>query len=417
MTELAVNHHSSQGITGQPKINLLGMSLSKLQALFKDWGEPAFRAMQVIKWIHQYGVSDFNEMTNVSRALRSKLLDVAEIRAPEVVSHHLSDDGTCKWLIRVDGGSCIEAVLIPEKSRGTLCVSSQVGCVLDCSFCSTGKQGFNRDLSASEIIGQLWIANHFFDAFQHRLNKNTVQPESATASQKSATASQKISNVVMMGMGEPLLNFDNVVDAMQLMMEDNAYGLSKRRVTLSTAGVVPAIDRLADFVDVSLAISLHAANDDLRNQLVPLNRKYPIAELLRSANAYIDRMPDSRRVLTIEYTLIGKINDRMEDAKELAALLVDTPCKINLIPFNSFPGVDYVPVSNNALHRFRGYLQQQGYVVNVRTTRGDDIAAACGQLAGQVNDRTKRSQRYAQAQEAAMEKQLNQLIETTEVAS
>ena len=391
------------------KINLLGMSLSKLQALFKEWGEPAFRATQVIKWIHQYGVSNINDMTNVSMALRTKLQEVAEIRPPEVVSHHLSADGTCKWLIRVDGGSCVEAVLIPEKNRGTLCVSSQVGCVLDCSFCSTGKQGFNRDLTAAEIIGQLWIANRFFDGFQ-KPNSKKALGDSAPSNQ-GEVAKQKISNVVMMGMGEPLLNFDNVIDAMQLMMEDNAYGLSKRRVTLSTAGVVPAIDRLADFVDVSLAISLHAANDDLRNQLVPLNRKYPIAELLRSANAYIARMPDNRRRLTVEYTLIGKVNDSLNDAEQLAELLVDTPCKINLIPFNPFPGIDYVPVSNNALYRFRDCLQQKGYVVNVRTTRGDDIAAACGQLAGQVNDRTKRSQRYAQAGKAP----LKGMIEATEI--
>ncbi len=361
-------------------VNLLGLSSLQLVDFFASLGEKRFRATQVIKWIHQHGMTDIDQMTNISKPLREKLLETAEIRPPEVLSEHLSEDGTRKWLIRVDGGSAVESVFIPEGDRGTLCVSSQAGCSLDCSFCSTGKQGFNRDLTAAEIIGQVWMAAKRFDSLggsQRRI----------------------ISNVVMMGMGEPLMNFDNVVAAMQLMVDDNAYGLSKRRVTLSTAGVVPQLDRLADHVDVSLAISLHAPNDELRNQLVPVNRKYPIKELLRSAQDYIERMPDSRRKVTVEYTLIKEVNDRAEHAAELAELLKDFPCKINLIPFNSFEQSDYQTVSGNALHRFRDILQRAGHIVTVRTTRGDDIDAACGQLAGAVKDKTKRSARYKKALE------------------
>jgi 23S rRNA (adenine2503-C2)-methyltransferase len=314
-------------------------------------------------------------MTNISKDLRERLKDIAEIKLPEVVSCQDSVDGTRKWLIRVDGGSCIEMVYIPERERGTLCVSSQIGCALDCSFCATGKQGFNRDLTAAEIIGQLWIAADSFDQFDPK-------------------AKRRVTNVVMMGMGEPLMNFDNVVDAMSIMLEDNAYGLSKRRVTLSTAGVVPALDKLSDVSDVSLAISLHAPNDELRNQLVPINRKYPLVDFIESARNYIDKMPDNRRKATVEYTLMDQVNDRTEHARELAVLLKDLPCKINLIPFNPFPGTEYKRVSNTALNRFRDILAGEGYTVTVRTTRGDDIAAACGQLAGEVNDRTKRQERY-----------------------
>jgi len=314
-------------------------------------------------------------MTNISKDLRERLKDIAEIKLPEVVSCQDSVDGTRKWLIRVDGGSCIEMVYIPERERGTLCVSSQIGCALDCSFCATGKQGFNRDLTAAEIIGQLWIAADSFDQFDPK-------------------AKRRVTNVVMMGMGEPLMNFDNVVDAMSIMLEDNAYGLSKRRVTLSTAGVVPALDKLSDVSDVSLAISLHAPNDELRNQLVPINRKYPLKDFIESARNYIDKMPDNRRKATVEYTLMDQVNDRTEHARELAVLLKDLPCKINLIPFNPFPGTEYKRVSNTALNRFRDILAGEGYTVTVRTTRGDDIAAACGQLAGEVNDRTKRQERY-----------------------
>ena len=357
------------------KTNLLGLSASRLEEFFLELGEKRFRATQVMKWIHQAGVDDFEQMTNVAKSLREKLAAVAEIRAPEVVERHDSVDGTCKWIIRVAGGSCIETVYIPERDRGTLCVSSQVGCSLDCSFCATGKQGFNRDLTAAEIIGQVWIAAKHFGQFDPK-------------------ASRRVTNVVMMGMGEPLMNYRNVVDAMSLMLADNGYGLSKRRVTLSTAGVVPMIEKLGDEIDVSLAISLHAPNDALRNELVPINRKYPLAQLIDASRRYLTKMPDVHRKITVEYTLIDQVNDRREHAEELAALLVDLPCKINLIPFNPFDAVDYKKVSNNSLHRFRDILQQAGYIVTVRTTRGDDIAAACGQLAGSVNDKTRRSERH-----------------------
>jgi len=366
------------------KVNLLGMSEQKLTAFFEAHGEKRFRVKQVMQWMHQRGVIDFDAMTDLSKALRAKLSSVAEIVLPELVSEQTSTDGTRKWLVRLVGGSCIETVYIPEGNRGTLCVSSQIGCSLDCSFCATGKQGFNRDLSTAEIVGQLWVAAKAMDSLD-------------------PTKDRVISNVVLMGMGEPLLNFDNVVDAMNLMMHDCAYGLSKRRVTLSTAGVVPALDKLGDVTDVSLAISLHAPNDELRNQLVPLNRKYPIAELLRSAQGYLAKLPDKRRKITVEYTLMREINDRPEHARELAALLVDTPCKINLIPFNPFDQSDYQRVSNNALYRFRDILIEAGYTVTLRSTRGDDIDAACGQLAGQVNDRTKRSQRYRQQQDQRLD--------------
>lgn len=361
----------------ESKINLLGLSAEKLTDFFASIDEKPFRATQVLKWMHQMGVDDFDQMTNLAKNLREKLKAVAEITAPEVVSQHDSVDGTCKWIIRVSGGSCIETVFIPEKDRGTLCISSQIGCSLDCSFCATGKQGFNRDLTAAEIIGQLWIAAKAF---------NSLGPK----------ANRVVSNVVMMGMGEPLLNFDNVVDAMSLMLNDNGYGLSKRRVTLSTSGVVPMLDKLSEVSDVSLAISLHAPNDELRNQLVPINKKYPISELLASAQRYLDKMPDVRRKITIEYTMMDRVNDRDEHAHELAKLLSTLPCKINLIPFNPFAQSDYKRVTNTALKRFRDILQQAGHTVTVRTTRGDDIAAACGQLAGTVNDRTRRSERYQQ---------------------
>jgi 23S rRNA (adenine2503-C2)-methyltransferase len=366
---------TEQFVPQSVKTNLLGLSVSKLGDFFEQLGEKRFRATQMVKWIHQMGECDFDQMTNLSKSLREKLHESAEIRMPEVVSCQDSTDGTRKWLIKVEGGSCIEMVYIPEKDRGTLCVSSQIGCALDCSFCATGKQGFNRDLDTAEIIGQLWIAAQSFDQF-------------------AAKSPRRVSNVVMMGMGEPLMNFNNVVDAMNLMMEDNAYGLSKRRVTLSTAGVVPALDQLAGVTDVSLAISLHAPNDELRNELVPINRKYSIKQFVESAKNYIEKMPDNRRKATVEYTLMDQVNDRSVHARELAVLLKDLPCKINLIPFNPFPGSDYKRVTNTALNRFRDILQGEGYTVTVRTTRGDGIAAACGQLAGEVNDRTKRQQRY-----------------------
>ncbi len=357
------------------KINLLGLTQAKLEAFFLDLGEKRFRATQLMKWVHQLGETDFMAMTNMSKALRVRLAEVAEIRLPEVMQQLDSADGTRKFLIRVSGGNAIETVFIPDGERGTLCVSSQVGCSLDCSFCATGKQGFNRDLSAHEIIAQIWIAAKSFG----QLREN---------------GPRKITNVVFMGMGEPLLNFDNVVDAVNIMMHDNCYGISKRRVTISTSGVVPALDRLGQFTDACLAISLHAPNDELRNQLVPLNKKYPIAMLLDSAKRYIEGLPDTHRKMTIEYTLIDQLNDRPEHAHQLAELLRDVPVKINLIPFNPFSLSNYKRVSNNALRRFQQILMDEGYTTTVRTTRGDDIDAACGQLAGQVNDRTRRSARY-----------------------
>ena len=359
------------------KVNLLGLSPTKMEAFFANLGEKKFRAQQMLKWIHQYGESDFDKMTNMSKPLREKLSKVCEVRLPEVIYEDFSKDGTRKWVMRMDGGSAVETVYIPENERGTLCVSSQIGCSLDCSFCSTGKQGFNRDLSVAEIIGQLYVAAMSFHEPGERRER-------------------RITNVVMMGRGEPLLNFDNVVDAMQLMMEDNAYGLSKRRVTLSTSGVVPMMDKLGDVIDVSLAVSLHAPNDALRNQLVPLNKKYPLKELIAATNRYLGKLPDKRKA-TIEYTLIDGVNDTMECAVELAELLKQVPCKINLIPFNPFPNSGYKRPSNNRVYKFRDYLISQNHVATIRSTRGDDIDAACGQLVGKVQDRTRRSARYIDA--------------------
>lgn len=365
------------------KINLLGMSLPKLQAYFQSMDEKPFRAVQVMKWIHQRGVTDFAAMTDVSKSLRDKLLAGAEVRLPRIIEEHLASDGCYKWIVEVASGSRVETVFIPEATRGTLCISSQAGCILDCSFCATGKQGFNSNLTTAEIIGQLWWANHRLGGF-------------ATAKRGEGKMNRMVSNVVMMGMGEPLLNFDNVMDGLSLMMEDNAYGLSKRRVTISTAGVVPAINRLKDYTDASLAISLHAPNDELRNQIVPVNRKYPIKMLLDSVSGYMASLPD-KRVPIIEYTLIAGVNDHRQHARELAALLQDFPCKINLIPFNPFTQSDYRRPSNSSVSNFRQILLEADYTVTVRTTRGDDIGAACGQLIGEVADQTRRSERYRRA--------------------
>merc|ERR1711964_447196 len=312
-------------------------------------------------------------MTNLSKPLRDKLSQVAEIRGPGVVYEGTSSDGTRKWVLEVEDGSYVETELIPAENgkRRTLCVSSQVGCSLDCSFCSTGKQGFQRNLTAAEIIGQVWVA------------QRSVGP-------RRDTANRPVTNVVMMGMGEPLLNFDNVVPAMKLMLDDNGYGLSKRRVTLSTSGVVPMIDKLGDEIDVSLAISLHASTDELRNELVPINRKYNIRALLDACHRYLAKCPDNRQV-TIEYTLIKDVNDQQEHAEQLAALLKELPCKINLIPFNPFPNSGYEKPSRNQVMRFQQWLYDLEYNATVRMTRGDDIDAACGQLVGRVKDRTKRS--------------------------
>ncbi|WP_299182485.1 23S rRNA (adenine(2503)-C(2))-methyltransferase RlmN [uncultured Neptuniibacter sp.] len=358
----------------QKKVNLLGLSPAKMEAFFDEIGEKKFRATQVLKWIHQLGASSFEEMTNISKALRQKLTEVAEIREPEVLMEKTSKDGTRKWVIKTDSGSSVEAVLIPDGERKTLCVSSQVGCSLDCSFCSTGKQGFNSNLTTAEIIGQLRIAIRSYGDY------NT-------------TSQRVVSNVVLMGMGEPLMNFDNVVDAITLMMEDNAYCLSKRRVTLSTAGVVPAIDKLREVTDVSLAISLHAPNDDLRDILVPINKRYPIKELVAACNRYLENLND-KRVITVEYTLINGVNDKPEHAKQLLKILRRMPSKLNIIPFNPFPNSGYERPSEERILAFKEIIVHGGIVTTVRRTRGDEIDAACGQLVGQVADRTRRSQKY-----------------------
>ncbi|MBL4821334.1 MAG: 23S rRNA (adenine(2503)-C(2))-methyltransferase RlmN [Gammaproteobacteria bacterium] len=356
------------------KVNLAGLSLSKMQTFFTDLAEKPFRASQVMRWIHQRGVTDIQQMTDISKVLRDKLDQVAEIKLPLIVDEFHSSDGSQKWIVEIASGSRVETVFIPEADRGTLCISSQAGCSLDCSFCATGKQGFNSNLSVAEIVGQLWWANYKLGGF----DSGNERP---------------ISNVVMMGMGEPLLNFDNVMDAVNIMMDDLAYGLSKRKVTISTSGVVPAIRKLKDFTDASLAISLHAPNDELRSQIMPVNRKYPIHELLEAVEEYMDSLAD-KRVPVIEYTLIAGINDHRQHARDLAKLLATFPCKINLIPFNPFSMSDFKKPSNSSISNFRQILLQAGFTVTVRTTRGDDIAAACGQLVGEVNDTTRRSSRH-----------------------
>jgi 23S rRNA (adenine2503-C2)-methyltransferase len=361
------------------QVNLLGLPRQKMIDFFAEMGEKPFRAKQVMQWIHQYGVHDFDEMSNISKVLREKLKRISKIEGPEIVVQDISEDGTRKWVMRMPGGSSIETVLIPEGGRGTLCISSQIGCALDCSFCSTGKQGFNRNLSTEEIVGQIWNAIASFDD----LDRVKDRP---------------VTNVVFMGMGEPLLNFDNVMDAINIMMDDFAYSISKRRLTISTAGVVPAIDRMAEYTDASIAISLHAPNDELRNQLVPVNKKYPIKVLLDSLKRYLDQLTDKRKA-TIEYTLMAGVNDRKIHADQLIELLRDVPCKINLIPFNPFPGSGYKKPSNNEVRCFQDWLKAGGYIATVRTTRGDDIDAACGQLVGQVEDRTRRSARYIEAKQ------------------
>jgi 23S rRNA (adenine2503-C2)-methyltransferase len=371
------------------RVNILGYDLLHLKEFFVELGEKPFRAVQVLKWIHQYGVDDFALMTNVSQTLRSKLAEIAEIRAPEIVMEQKATDGTIKWLMRIDGGNSIETVFIPEENRGTLCISSQVGCALDCGFCSTAQQGFNRNLTSSEIIAQLWVANRMLNTFN---NADTSLDDSSRISgsgNKEKKDRRAITNVVLMGMGEPLLNFDNVVEAIHLMLDDNAYGLSKRRVTISTSGVVPALKRLRKECDVSLAISLHAPNDRIRDTIVPINKKYPINELLEACRHYFSG-DTKRKQFTVEYVMLAGINDRPKDAHELARLLQRMPCKINLIPFNPFPDSDYECSDAKTINRFRDILYKAGYVAVVRKTRGDDIDAACGQLAGKVKDKSRR---------------------------
>ncbi len=361
-------------MTAIHKPNLAGLSLANLRALFADLGEKPFRAYQILKWIHQRGVLDIDAMTDISKDLREKLKQTSDISLPKILEDYKSEDGSRKWIVEVASGSHVEMVFIPESGRGTLCISSQAGCSLDCSFCATGKQGFNSNLSVAEIIGQLWWANYHLGAFEGKMER-------------------QVSNIVMMGMGEPLLNFDNVMEALSIMMEDCAYGLSKRKVTISTSGVVPAIDKLKDYTNASLAVSLHAPNDELRSQIMPINRKYPIKELLRSVRSYMDSLSD-KRVPVIEYTLIAGVNDHRQHARDLAKLLEQLPCKINLIPFNPFSLSDYRRPSSSSVSNFRQILQQAGYTVTVRTTRGDDIGAACGQLVGDVEDQTRRAERH-----------------------
>lgn len=350
------------------KMNLLDCDRNDLQAFFASLGEKPFRATQLMKWIYHDGIMDFDAMTNLSKKLRTQLSEIAELRLPEIVWQQHSKDGTRKWLIQLDSGNCIETVFIPETDRGTLCVSSQVGCILDCTFCATAQQGFNRNLSVAEIIAQVWLANQALGG--------------------GYAGSRAITNVVMMGMGEPLYNFKNVVKAMDLMQDDLGFGLSKRRVTLSTSGVVPALYKLREVSEVSLAVSLHASNDELRNQLVPLNRRYPIEQLLAACNNYIAGKHPRR--ITWEYVMLDGVNDSAADARALIKLVRDIPSKINLIPFNPFPGTQYRRSSEAAIDRFRDILLAQDLVAVTRKTRGDDIDAACGQLAGKVYDRSRR---------------------------
>jgi 23S rRNA (adenine2503-C2)-methyltransferase len=350
--------------------NLFGLTRRDFEQLCADVDGKPYRAHQIMKWVYHQGCLDFAEMSNLSKSFRGWLVDNASLDLPEVVHTLKSKDGTIKWVVKASGGSSVEMVLIPERGRNTLCVSSQVGCMLDCTFCSTGKQGFNGNLSAAEIVGQVWLAN-----------------------QELANRGESVSNVVFMGMGEPLMNFDPVIAACSILMDDLAFGISKRRVTVSTAGVVPAIYELAKVTDVSLAISLHAPNDELRSTLVPLNRKYPIAELLAACRHYVGGLGD-KRTLTMEYTLMKGVNDKPEHARELAVLLKDVRCKINLIPFNPFPASGFERPEQAVVRDFQTYLLNAGYATMLRTTRGDDISAACGQLVGQVADRTRRQERY-----------------------
>lgn len=357
----------------QKLLNLLDFDRKSLEAFFVSLGEKPFRAQQVLQWVHFNGVRDMALMSNLSKILREKLTELAEIRPPEVAYESTAFDGTHKWILRLSDGNCIETVFIPEKTRGTLCVSSQVGCTLNCDFCSTGKQGFNRNLTTAEIIGQVWVA-------------------ARSLSQKSGMHDHAITNVVMMGMGEPLFNFDNVVKAMNIMLDDFGYGLSKRRVTLSTAGVVPAMSKLKEVSDVALAVSLHAPNDELRNKLVPLNKKYPLNQLMAICKDYFNN--DQRRYVTMEYVMLADVNDTLDHAKQLIKLLSGIKAKVNLIPFNPFPNTPYKRSDDATINVFRETLLKAGINAITRKTRGDNIDAACGQLVGQVKDRTRRSLKY-----------------------
>jgi len=365
--------------------NLLDLDPAQLAAYCAELGEKPFRARQLQRWIHQFGASDFDAMTDLAKSLREKLRTRATIAAPVAISDHTSADGTRKWLVDVGQGNAVETVFIPEENRGTLCVSTQAGCAVNCRFCSTGKQGFSRNLTVGEIIGQLWMAE-----FALRRSKG-VEP--------GPKGERQITNVVMMGMGEPLLNFEPTVTALKLMLDDNAYGLSRRRVTLSTSGVVPMIDRLARECPVALAVSLHASNDALRDGLVPLNRKYPLAELMAACHRYLEFAP--RDFITFEYCMLDGVNDSDAHARELVALVHghDLPCKFNLIPFNPFPESGLVRSNNARIKAFAQVLMDAGIVTTIRKTRGDDIDAACGQLAGEVQDRTRVQERMRKMEE------------------
>ncbi|GLC95932.1 dual-specificity RNA methyltransferase RlmN [Cupriavidus sp. TA19] len=356
-------------------VNLLDLDADALTAYCGELGEKPFRARQLQRWIHHYGASRFDAMSDLAKSLREKLSTRAEIRAPAAITDNLSADGTRKWLLDVGQGNAVETVYIPEETRGTLCVSSQAGCAVNCRFCSTGKQGFSRNLTTGEIIGQLWMAEF---AMREQLGRGPKDD-------------RVISNVVMMGMGEPLLNYDAVVPAMRLMLDDNAYGLSRRRVTLSTSGVVPMMDRLSKDLPVALAVSLHASNDALRDVLVPLNKKYPLAELMAACRRYLEFAP--RDFITFEYCMLDGVNDGVEHARELLKLVADVPCKFNLIPFNPFPESGLKRSNNEQIRRFAQVLMDAGIVTTIRKTRGDDIDAACGQLAGEVKDRTRLAER------------------------
>jgi 23S rRNA (adenine2503-C2)-methyltransferase len=372
-------------------VNLLGFDHEALKEFCASLGEKPFRARQLLRWIHQAGVDDFSAMTDMAKPLRERLAQSATIAVPRVLRDTTAADGTRKWLLDVGTGNAIEAVFIPEEDRGTLCISSQAGCALECSFCSTGKQGFNRNLTVDEIVGQLWLASRALKTRDALEGTGSRTAQSAVG----VPVQRPVSNVVMMGMGEPLANFDNVVAAMRLMLDDNAYGLSRRRVTLSTSGLVPAIDRLREACPVSLAVSLHAPHDALRDELVPINRKYPIRELLAACVRYVEKAP--RESVMFEYVMLEGVNDSVALARELAALVRDVPCKVNLIPFNPFSGVDYRRSSPEAITRFRDVLMRAGLIATIRKTRGDDIDAACGQLAGQVQDKTRRTRRRQEA--------------------
>ncbi len=358
----------SKLVSSSGKTNLFGLDRAALEAVFVANGEKKFRAAQLMKWIYHQFETDFSKFTNFSKAHRVALAEKFDIRPPEIVAEHQSDDGTIKWLLRMGEGNAIETVFIPDGKRGTLCVSSQVGCSLNCTFCATGAQGFNRHLTTAEIIGQVWLA-------ARQLGQSTTN--------------RRLTNIVMMGMGEPLANYDNVLPALNIMRDDFGFGLANKKVTVSTSGLVPQIDRLKQDADVSLAVSLHAPTDDLRNRLVPLNKKYPIDVLLAACKRFIEGKRKAR--ITFEYTLIGGVNDRPEHARALVRLLSQVPCKINLIPFNPFPGNNFRRSSPDSIERFRQICSASGIVTTVRKTRGDDISAACGQLAGKFTDRTRRS--------------------------